>query len=181
MVSWNNHQIILFETPAAHCRWVPLNKTNWSVNGWSLCVVHKNNFNPIYPILKYWFCFYCRSQTRMASSKLYELKIDSGRLSNMAKAMDIMSSTMPELKTRYPPLGRFTIDVRNLKQYIQIYQYGQWLLKLFVSILCVMLMSEYVYKYVHTMLCFIEKTLLSQVSHTNSSHCYQKWILGVAG
>ena len=61
----------------------------------------------------------------MASSKLYELKIDSGRLSNMAKAMDVMSSAMPELKTRYPPLGYFTTDVGNLNQYIQIYQYGQ--------------------------------------------------------
>ena len=63
----------------------------------------------------------------MASSMLYEFKIDSGRLSNMAKAMDIMSSAMPELKTRYPPLGCFTTDVGNLNQYIQIYQYGQWL------------------------------------------------------
>ena len=63
----------------------------------------------------------------MAGSKLYELKIDSGRLSNMAKAMDIMSSAMPELKTRYPPLGCFITDVGNLNQYIQIYhyQYGQ--------------------------------------------------------
>ena len=61
----------------------------------------------------------------MASSKLYELKIVSGRSSNMDKAMDIFAGAMPELKTKYPPLGCFTTDVGNLNQFIEIYQYGQ--------------------------------------------------------
>lgn len=57
-------------------------------------------------------------------SKLYELRIDSGKMSNMAKALEINANIMPELKTDYPPLGCFTTDIGKLNQYIQIYEYG---------------------------------------------------------
>lgn len=63
-------------------------------------------------------------RANLMMSKLFEMKIDSGKLSNMVKALEINASIMPELKTGFPPLGCFTTDVGSQNQYIQIYEYG---------------------------------------------------------
>ena len=60
----------------------------------------------------------------MTMAKLYELRIDSAKMSNMAKALEINAGVLPDLKTKCPPLGCFTTDIGNLNRFIHFYEYG---------------------------------------------------------
>ena len=136
--------------------------------------------------------FLFRIEIRMANSKLYELRIDSGRLSDMDKAMGILSRTMPLLNTRFPPLGWFTTDIGNHNQHIHIYQYGQWLTTLLILTFIRSLIELSSYEGLHTVSprpalfergVFLFGKVIHWISHPPySSHpCLQpmacKWIL----
>lgn len=59
------------------------------------------------------------------AGQLFEMKIDTAKMKKMAKALEINSQVMPELKTNNPPLGCFTADIGPMNQYIQFYMYSK--------------------------------------------------------